>query len=713
VGGDNGTLLNRKTALSTWSTNTLGSGAAFTDVSCTGPTNCVAVAGRSFYHTSNSGQNWDSVNAPNLRPDILNVSCVDSNNCAAVGYSGYVYYKENGGAWTDGGRIDPGAPPNLYDVDCKPVAGNQPTCYAVAAIGHPGRIFRSLDGGANYLAVYTPTPDSGTDVTLNAISCPALNTCYAVGSNGVIMKGGNTNWTAQYNSTDVVLSGISCPDVNTCYAVGGNVGYIIGTKDGGATWNLLDSPSTPVNSDLNDISCPSLNICHAVGNAGTLVTSIDGGKNWITEFRKPAIPEVTGNIFAITCPTTAYCLGVGASLTSLTTLNGNLGWQGTPLGPKAGFSAAACPGATTCFVSGTGASLYTKNGADWTILTTASLADISCPNTSECYAPIDGSSDIFITRNGGASWTREDLGTIGLSTISCPASNTCFGASTGGDILGYNGSSWVAQPKVVTFNLNGISCPNSGTCFAVGFNTDFAYLSGGTWSKRPLGGNYALTSISCPDSNACYAATNNGGVLVTKNGGTTWSLKTTGLTGSLYDISCPTTTDCVATGTSGAIAATRDGGDSWVLHASGTKNSLRGVQCNSVAACVAVGDNGTLLVGSVIHSLKITSGTDNGQGATFGTLSFALRYARPGQSITFDQTQISGVNAASGLPQAPYGVGLTSPCANRVTITGGAGVPAFELSGNNTLNGLNFSKMALKTTGTANKIGCSSVKLPG
>jgi photosystem II stability/assembly factor-like uncharacterized protein len=309
VGGDNGTLLNRKTALSNWSTTKLGSGAAFTDVSCTSPTNCVAVAGLSFYHTSDSGQNWDSVNAPNLRPDILNVSCVDSSNCAAVGYSGYVYYKENGGAWTDGGRIDPGAPPNLYDVDCKPVAGNKATCYAVAAIGHPGRIFRSLDGGANYLTVYTPTADSGTDVTLNAISCPALNTCYAVGSNGVIMKGGNTNWTAQYNSTDVVLSGISCPDINTCYAVGGNVGYIIGTKDGGATWNLLDSPSTPINSDLNDINCPNLNICHAVGNAGTLVTSIDGGKNWITEYRKPTTPEVTGNIFAIACPTTAYCLG--------------------------------------------------------------------------------------------------------------------------------------------------------------------------------------------------------------------------------------------------------------------------------------------------------------------------------------------------------------------------------------------------------------------
>jgi hypothetical protein len=305
------------------------------------------------------------------------------------------------------------------------------------------------------------------------------------------------------------------------------------------------------------------------------------------------------------------------------------------------------------------------------------------------------------------------MGAIGLGTISCPTSNTCFGASTGGDILAYNGTNWTPQPKVVTFNLNGISCPGSGNCFAVGFNTDFAYLSGGTWSKRPLGGNYALNSVSCPDGNTCYAVTNNGGVLVTKNGGANWSLKTTGLTAPLYDINCPTAADCVATGINGSIVTTRDGGDSWVQHASGTKNSLRGVHCNSVAACVAVGDNGTLLVGSIIHSLKITGSTDNGQGTTFGTLSFALRYARPNQTITFDQTQVSGVNAASGLPQAPYGVSLTAPCANRVTITGGNGVPAFELSGGNSLSGLNFSKMALKTTGTANKITCSSVKIPG
>lgn len=117
---------------------------------------------------------------------------------------------------------------------------------------------------------------------------------------------------------------------------------------------------------------------------------------------------------------------------------------------------------------------------------------------------------------------------------------------------------------------------------------------------------------------------------------------------------------------------------------------------------MAVGDNGTLLVGSIIHSLNITSETDNGQGITFGTLSSALRYAWPDQTITFDPVvQSLGLNAFNGLPQAPYGVSLKAACASRVSITGPTGGPAFELSGNNTINGIIFSKIGLKTTGPA------------
>ena len=278
--------------------------------------------------------------------------------------------------------------------------------------------------------------------------------------------------------------------------------------------------------------------------------------------------------------------------------------------------------------------------------------------------------------------------------------------------MGYNGSSWVAQTKVVNFDLTGISCPSSGVCFAVGYNTNFAYLSGGTWSSRALGGSYSLNNISCPDNNTCYAATNNGGVLYTKNGGANWTFKATGFTSALYDINCPTSTDCVTTGTNGAIYTTRDGGTTWNQHASGTHNALRGVQCNSVSYCLAVGDNGTLLVGSIVHSLVVTSGSDSGQGTTFGTLSFALKNARPGQTISFDSSvQFSGVTASGNLPQVPYGAGLAGTCTAtpKLTIYGNNGQSTLELSGGNTISGINFRQITLKTTGTGNKMTCTGV----
>jgi len=63
------------------------------------------------------------------------------------------------------------------------------------------------------------------------------------------------------------LSSITCPDVDTCYAVGKG-GTILVTIDGGRTWTSQNSGAT---SDLWGVACPSMSICYAVGDKGIIL----------------------------------------------------------------------------------------------------------------------------------------------------------------------------------------------------------------------------------------------------------------------------------------------------------------------------------------------------------------------------------------------------------------------------------------------------------
>jgi hypothetical protein len=255
---------------------------------------------------------------------------------------------------------------------------------------------------------------------------------------------------------------------------------------------------------------------------------------------------------------------------------------------------------------------------------------------------------ILITRNGGASWSavaRESIGgrRLSLASITCPNRTTCYAGSDSGSVLITNdgGTSWRWSDTGSHFRLSSIACTDAHTCFAAGgldadCNDDECWEpeqgvvlltrdGGATWQqvfyravdfgKHPTMGA-RLFAIACPTATTCLA-TGHAILIETTNGGRSWqthpglalgplphapkgSLPTTpiGLNPPTALV-CPSAASCFAESASG-IGVTQDGGKTWhdiseppALGPIG--HTYGGLTCPSPAVCYAAGWPGVIL----------------------------------------------------------------------------------------------------------------------
>jgi hypothetical protein len=327
---------------------------------------------------------------------------------------------------------------------------------------------------------------------LNAVSCPAASSCYAVGSsvNGsgvsrtLIEAWNGTKWSTvkspNESSGENVLDGIDCTSATSCVAVGYYVEKVssesvqltlVEVLDGGS-WSVTPSanPSSASNA-LSGVFCYSPGNCTAVGYAQEGTGESEGNR---------ALVEVSGN--------------------------GTWSVESTPdIGRAAEFTAVTCL-SNGCIAVGNQvpgntdeqqALIEDSSGTSWSVETWPNsgsesfLLGVSCPASTACFAVGDwqngttaGSRPLTLSGNG-STWSvvqspSKDSQSI-LNAISCTSASNCVGAGYSQNVISnddstmiesWNGTKWAItgspNSSAASNLLTGVSCSGTSKCEAVG-----------------------------------------------------------------------------------------------------------------------------------------------------------------------------------------------------------------------------------------------------
>jgi hypothetical protein len=217
---------------------------------------------------------------------LRGVACASSDECWAVGVHRDaqavvrpVIMRWDGSSWSVAVNGAPGqADAYLSGVTC----GAPGDCWAVGA--HYGNVstrvlIQHWDGSAWTESVVTDAGTTSFDI-LNAVTCPSVSDCWAVGSTAsegkirpLAVRWDGSSWSQVPSpSTDAVTSvlrGISCLDSELCWAFGQRGGRTLLQSWDGQIWRDFSPPTFGRSATLDalvGIACVrnSAN-CHAVG----------------------------------------------------------------------------------------------------------------------------------------------------------------------------------------------------------------------------------------------------------------------------------------------------------------------------------------------------------------------------------------------------------------------------------------------------------------
>ena len=359
-------------------------------------------------------------------------------------------------------------------------------------------------------------------------------------------------WRAENSCTSQRLYGVACLTALRCEAVGA-AGTIVATADGGRTWRAQANPLHGSSTTLYAIACVAPSSCYVIARPDTILVTHDGGASW-----------------------SRHVLSVGVSGADLTDQGCLSGYAitGRPALCRLGLLDIACVSASVCYAVATAPPAY----------------DNATPVPKTPHA---APSSIWLTSDGGASWTAQSI----------PPGMPCNGDCESG-LYGYP--------------LEWVTCLSSGLCRAGGGalvacgHCGFAYAvlvtraPGQPWTcaqSACAGGE--PDAADCPTSTGCYGvqSTNpfggpNGGVNVAKSsdGGANWEQigPQLGWPSVLNAITCASALTCYLAGSGGSIARITNGTVVTPQH-SPARSDLYGIGCAGPATCYAVGDDGTIL----------------------------------------------------------------------------------------------------------------------
>jgi hypothetical protein len=268
----------------TWSiaaTPKLGnSGASLNGVSCTSPSNCMAVGNEGFPKNPTlftlaeqwNGTAWKFVSTPApLTPGgtaLSTVSCGSPGTCMAVGYYGYnngtgtsltLAEQWNGTAWQHRDTPTPGNSGALVGVSCATAGCTAAGSHAVPAGSLGEATLAEHWSGKHWKVQPTPNPSGAGGANFDAVSCTSVSDCMATGA-AVDQTGENqftlaeswngTSWTLLHTpgpgSFGNELLGVSCAAATACMAVGDFIGngngMTLAEAWNGTSWSVIKTP---------------------------------------------------------------------------------------------------------------------------------------------------------------------------------------------------------------------------------------------------------------------------------------------------------------------------------------------------------------------------------------------------------------------------------------------------------------------------------------
>jgi hypothetical protein len=479
--------------------------------------------------------------------------------------------------------------------------------------------------GAGWSITPSPNPSVPTG-QLFWVSCPAVNSCMAVGT-FVTTSGTGVTLAEQWNGiswrilptpnpqgTAVSgLLGVACTAPSACTAVGSNLtttgaSHALAERWDGTSWSIQATANPPQGGGtLNGVSCTSASACTAVGasSAGTLAERWDGASWTIQVTSNP--PQGGGFLSGVSCTSASACTAVGAS---------------NPFTPNAVTLAERW------------------DGTSWSIQATANppqggggLAGVSCTSASACTAVGASNAGILAERWDGASWAIQPAPAPAgaqspfLNSVVCTSASACTAAGAYTNSSGANktlaerwdGTAWHLQATpnpAGTSQLIGVACTSGTACTAVGYSntaqTPAAVAerwNGSAWKVQaapnpPGAASSIFFGVACTAPSGCIAVgattskTRAPATLAERWDGTHWAIQPTPNPpqgGGLNGVSCTSAWACTAVGNSGAgTLAERWDGTHWAIqptpNPSGQPGSfLNSVACTSASFCTAVG----------------------------------------------------------------------------------------------------------------------------
>ncbi len=352
-------------------------------------------------------------------------------------------------------------------------------------------------------------------------------------------------WAVQTSGTGQALFAVACLSAQRCMAVGAG-GTIVATTNGGKTWRSQSNPLAGTSTVLYRIACVANSTCYVIGRPNIILVTHNSGASW--SVHRITLAGLGPELIDATC--------VGAQVASL---------RGRPALCRLGLLDLACPSASMCLVAGTR----------------------HVPARIGVLAPV-----VFLTADGGTTWTRQHIPT----TIPCQGDCTPSNAR-------------------VPYPLEWIDCGPGAQCRAggatfLGSHPGWATLvirtasPGAPWtSLKPItnaGFGPAPDSAVCPTALRCYGVwttspfQSGNEIWLSTDGGWIWQGMSSGSTRLRNAITCAAATTCYSVGNRGTITASSNGLP-FLAQISHTSQDLYGVTCVALRMCVAVGNAGTIV----------------------------------------------------------------------------------------------------------------------